>query len=255
VTAVAVAGELTARLVQAADDLRRQAGVPLVFGGLGSPSVPVTVSSGSTTSALLSMVIRPSRGLGGKALLQRQVLTVPEYRHARDITHDYDQPVLAENVVGLAVAPLLHGSRVCGLLYAATRTPAALTPGVVRRLAAAARAISFEAAVLEPAGPRGPFPAAADERWDRLREIAGETTDPGTRAALLELLDAPHQEPGILTARQREVLELAEIGLRNAQIAERLGLSEQTVKGYMRALMTRLGAASRQEAVHKYRRR
>lgn len=56
-----------------------------------------------------------------------------------------------------------------------------------------------------------------------------------------------HEEP--LTAREREVLQLLAQGIPNKQIAQRLSISEHTVKFHVSAIMTKLGAASRTEAV------
>jgi len=52
-----------------------------------------------------------------------------------------------------------------------------------------------------------------------------------------------------LTAREREVLQLLAQGIPNKQIAQRLSISEHTVKFHVSAIMTKLGAASRTEAV------
>lgn len=52
-----------------------------------------------------------------------------------------------------------------------------------------------------------------------------------------------------LTAREREVLQLLAQGIPNKQIAQRLRISEHTVKFHVSAIMTKLGAASRTEAV------
>jgi len=58
-----------------------------------------------------------------------------------------------------------------------------------------------------------------------------------------------------LTAREREVLQLVALGLPNKAIARRLGISEHTVKFHVAAILTRLGAGSRTEAVHLAARR
>ena len=52
-----------------------------------------------------------------------------------------------------------------------------------------------------------------------------------------------------LTAREREVLQLVALGLPNKTIAGRLGISEHTVKFHVGAILGKLGAASRTEAV------
>jgi DNA-binding NarL/FixJ family response regulator len=57
------------------------------------------------------------------------------------------------------------------------------------------------------------------------------------------------EEP--LTEREMEVLELLSQGLSNKLIARELGISEHTVKFHVSSLYTKLGAASRTEAVHR----
>jgi DNA-binding NarL/FixJ family response regulator len=57
-----------------------------------------------------------------------------------------------------------------------------------------------------------------------------------------------------LTARELEVLGLLAEGLRNAQIAERLVLSERTVHHHVSAVLRKLGARGRAEAGAKARR-
>lgn len=52
----------------------------------------------------------------------------------------------------------------------------------------------------------------------------------------------------ILSKRQREVLELVDEGLTNAQIAKRLFLTESTVKQHLRGAYKTLGVSNRTEA-------
>ncbi|NDJ53061.1 MAG: response regulator transcription factor [Chloroflexi bacterium] len=52
-----------------------------------------------------------------------------------------------------------------------------------------------------------------------------------------------------LTPREDEVLQLVAEGLSNRAIAQRLGISEHTVKFHINAIMTKLNAQSRTEAV------
>lgn len=58
-----------------------------------------------------------------------------------------------------------------------------------------------------------------------------------------------------LTAREREVLTLVAIGLTNKAIAQRLSISDHTVKFHVAAILAKLDAESRTEAVHVAARR
>ncbi|MDP9171050.1 MAG: helix-turn-helix transcriptional regulator, partial [Acidobacteriota bacterium] len=52
-----------------------------------------------------------------------------------------------------------------------------------------------------------------------------------------------------LTARETQILRLVAEGLANKEIAYRLGISDHTVKFHVSALLAKLGAGSRAEAV------
>jgi two-component system, NarL family, nitrate/nitrite response regulator NarL len=75
--------------------------------------------------------------------------------------------------------------------------------------------------------------------------------DDGTGAALLRPAarsdaEAPLEE---LTPRELEVLQLLAEGLTNKRIAERLAISEHTAKFHVNAILGKLGARSRTEAI------
>ncbi|MBZ0298396.1 MAG: response regulator transcription factor [Anaerolineae bacterium] len=59
----------------------------------------------------------------------------------------------------------------------------------------------------------------------------------------------PEPLVGQLTAREQEVLQLLAEGLPNKIIAQRLGISDHTVKFHVNAIMGKLNAQSRTEAV------
>jgi len=82
--------------------------------------------------------------------------------------------------------------------------------------------------------------AAHTGRSTLAEEIAG---------AVVALAHQPSNLGHDLTQREREVLALLVTGLPNAQIAERLAISQATVKYHVRSILNKLGAASRTEAV------
>lgn len=86
------------------------------------------------------------------------------------------------------------------------------------------------------------------EQWRRLESRRTPAT--GRAGASLS-------RPGVeqliedLTPREHEVLTLLADGLHNREIAERLGVSEHTVKFHLGAIFGKLGASTRTEAVQK----
>ena len=64
-------------------------------------------------------------------------------------------------------------------------------------------------------------------------------------------MDAPEVPVAseLLTARELQVLALLAEGLANKAIAARLGISDHTVKFHVNAILGKLGAESRTEAV------
>lgn len=89
--------------------------------------------------------------------------------------------------------------------------------------------------------------ASAEQLLAAVRALAVGLSvhEPGTPSATQEDLDAPSE----LTPREREVLQLVAAGLPNKGIAHRLGISDHTVKYHLAAVLSKLGAASRAEAV------
>jgi DNA-binding NarL/FixJ family response regulator len=103
----------------------------------------------------------------------------------------------------------------------------AVLPGEIStdQLAAALQAAAAGLVVLHPAEIPAAFPAAT----------------PASRS-LAEL-------PEPLTRREREVLQMLAAGLANKEIAARLNISDHTAKFHVAAILGKLGAATRTEAV------
>ena len=93
------------------------------------------------------------------------------------------------------------------------------------QLAAALQAAAAGLVVLHPAEIPASFPVAA-----------------ATSQPLAEL-------PEPLTRREREVLQMLAAGLANKEIAARLNISDHTAKFHVAAILGKLGAATRTEAV------
>ncbi|MEL6199119.1 MAG: response regulator transcription factor [Pseudomonadota bacterium] len=75
----------------------------------------------------------------------------------------------------------------------------------------------------------------------------------GERHVPAELAELAWTTPDPLTERERQVLQLAESGLANKQIAAELGLSDGTVRNYLTEAMDKLQAGNRVEAFRRAR--
>ena len=85
--------------------------------------------------------------------------------------------------------------------------------------------------------------AAAREAGVNADALVVASAAGGTRDDEGRLADEP------LTPRELDVLNLIALGLPNKGIAGRLGISDQTVKFHVAAIIGKLGAANRTEAV------
>jgi two-component system nitrate/nitrite response regulator NarL len=108
---------------------------------------------------------------------------------------------------------------------------------------------------------------AAGARAALPRDAGGESLAAAIRAAIQGLVvldesfasallgdvrDAPPPAPDLvesLTPREAEVLQLLSQGLPNKGIAQRLGISDHTVKFHVNAILGKLGVQSRGEAI------
>jgi DNA-binding NarL/FixJ family response regulator len=73
----------------------------------------------------------------------------------------------------------------------------------------------------------------------------GDFVDP----ALMPQALAGREQNEMLTPREREILQLLADGLSNADVGERLFISQETVKSHVRHILTKLEADTRTQAV------
>ena len=82
----------------------------------------------------------------------------------------------------------------------------------------------------------------------------GEVVIPRELLVGLVVGEDRHEELTELTPRQEEILELVDEGLSNAEIAQRLYLSESTVKQHLRKVYRTLGVKNRNQAAGLFQR-
>ncbi len=92
--------------------------------------------------------------------------------------------------------------------------------------------------------------APRDELFNAIRVVhsGGSLLQPLVASKLINRLNQPTM-PELLTEREREVLGLVAQGLANKAIAAQLIVTERTVKFHVSAIMGKLNAANRTEAV------
>nr|WP_299539079.1 helix-turn-helix transcriptional regulator [uncultured Streptomyces sp.] len=259
--------------------LRRTSGLPVVFGGLLSDPRHATIAelSGARTGALRGLVVSAGSGLGGKSIALSRPCAVTDYASARHISHEYDTAVAAEGLRSVLAVPVVVGRQVQGVLYGALREPLTLGDRAFDAATAAARDVEQALAVrdrvrelLLSARERVTAPEVAPGAWEDVREahlalraLAPRVSDPGLRAELLAVCGRLASASGApvrqdrrvrLAPREVDVIACVAAGATNASAAGQLGLRPETVKGYLRAAMRKLGAHTRLEAVVAARR-
>ncbi|APS18375.1 response regulator transcription factor [Streptomyces parvus] len=259
--------------------LRRTSGLPVVFGGLLSDARHARIAelNGAQTSALRGLVISAGSGLGGKAIALSRPCAVTDYPASRHISHEYDAAVAAEGLRSVVAAPVVVRRAVRGVLYGALRSPVTLGDRTFDAVVAAARDVEQSLAVRDSAlqllaagRERGSDPDAVPGAWEDVREahrdlraLVPRVVDPALRDELLEVCGRLASASGArastarevrLAPREVDVVACVAAGATNAAAAERLGLRPETVKGYLRSAMRKLGAHTRLEAVVAARR-
>ncbi|MFE7130710.1 response regulator transcription factor [Streptomyces sp. NPDC057638] len=255
--------------------LRRDSGLPIAFGGLlhDSQRLRIAQLTGVRTNALHGLTISMGTGLGGKSIALSRPCAVTDYREARHISHEYDAAVGQEGLRSVLAVPVVVRRKVRGVIYGALRRAVPLGDRTFDAAVAAARDVEQTLVVRDEV--RGLLalaegPPTDRVGWEEVREVHGElralaprVADPALRETLLAVcgrltaagsVTAPDASTpaGVTVAlapREVDVLACVASGSTNAAAAERLGLRPETVKGYLRAAMRKLGAHTRLEAV------
>ncbi|WP_370415671.1 LuxR C-terminal-related transcriptional regulator [Streptomyces fradiae] len=246
--------------------LRRATGLQVAFGGLlhDGSAMRIAELTGAVTPALRGLAISTGSGLGGKCLALSRPCAVTDYPSARHITHEYDGPVSAEGLRSVIAVPLVVRRKVRGVLYGALRDALPIGERVFDAAVAAARDVEQALAVHDEVRRLVAEREEMRQAYGELRELAPRVTDPEVRERLWAVCgrletasgtDVSGSAPEVtLTPRETDVLAAVASGATNAAVAERLGLRPETVKGYLRSAMRKLGAHTRLEAVVAARR-
>ncbi len=269
-------------LARAVGDLATRTGLPVAFGGYErSGVIDVTAVVGNRTPHLATLVVQPSRGLGGRAFVERRPRLALDYRSSRNITHDYDRAVLGEGIATLFAVPVLVGGTPRGVLYCGSWSRSPFGEQTARTALQVASDLGTELRVRDEVDRRlrllptadAPRPAGLDvaareelrEAYAELRSIGAEVGDAGIRRRLAaleaRLATLARDEEGPVEAldvrlspRETDVLACAALGQTNAEIAANLTLREGTVKSYLQSAMAKLDASTRHAAVARARR-
>lgn len=269
---------------QAVRKVRTSLDVPFAFGGLtdatpAQNAVTIGTTSGNLTKAFASATVLAGEGLGGKVLVTRRAASVTDYARAQTITHRYDALVQLERIRSASAAPVLVAGRVRAMLWACTRGSLPLAEQAVDRLAKVAgdlahelllrdevdKRLSFLLAQSANASHGGTITAALEELRDvhlELRRLAAASPDRAFRNQIRSIgsrlarvgQGLPPRPDVSLSPREIDVLAAIALGCSNPDAASRLGVSPETVKGYLRTAMRKLSVHNRAEAVVAARR-
>ena len=264
-------------LLRSVKELTRLTGSPVAFGGLTTPEgTPLTAFAGAHAHSLDGVLIEPTHGCGGLAVVDRKPVAATHYRESSTITHHYDREVTAEGIVSLLAVPVVVDGRVRAILYGGHRVATQFGETIVRNTLKVSKALAWEFSVADEVDRRL---ALLETQWPvrdpdlltrerlELRELFAELRELGRAVADPEIarrLDAVGQRivprgmsvsvPTPLSPREIDMIAQVALGKRNGQIATQLGLTEATVKSYLSAAMHKLNASNRYEAVIAARR-
>ena len=174
---------------------------------------------------------QPDFDVVGEAADGSEVVRLAERLEPDVILLDLEMPI----VDGVATLEMLReaGSEARAIVFTAYDTD----ERILRSLRAGARGYLLKG-------------ASRAEIFDAIRTVhsGGSLLGPAVTTRLLERIGQGDDHPDDLTPRELEVLALLARGLKNAEIAEELFISERTVKFHVSSVLAKLGAENRTEA-------
>ncbi|QIK62541.1 hypothetical protein G7068_04460 [Leucobacter viscericola] len=264
----------------AVQSFARATGFDVAFGGFENRGVAtVTSLFGNHTQSLSGLEVAVGLGLGGRAMRESRPRLTSDYARSSKITHDYDTQVLTEGIRMLFAVPVIVDGCVRAVLYGGSRTPSAPGNALVNSASAVTGLFARDIRVHDEVNRRlaamptrvvehREMPATTleelRESYAELRGISAEVSDPALRAKLAALehrlarissgsgsqttVDA--ETEGVqLSPRELDVLAHVALGGSNVEIGQTLGLTEATIKSYLKTATTKLGCSSRHAAV------
>ncbi len=258
--------------------IRTRTELPVAFVGLvDEDHVILGGGVGLRTPALNGLPVARGAGLGGHVLRTGRPTAVADYATA-GITQHYHAHVQAEGLRSMVAVPLAVNGVVRAVFYAADHRQSTFGDTVLGAVARTVRDLAYELRVRDEVERRMQFAeAAAAERsalggvdrellrevFSELRALAGEITDGAVRSRLESACgritdlgrpsDAAAAPERPLTARELDALAQVALGCTNAEVAQRLSISAETVKAYLRSAGQKLGTRTRFESVTRAR--
>lgn len=261
-------------LDDAVTEFSRATNFPLAFGGFEASGITtVTAVSGNRGPSLHGLRVENSRGLGGRAMFEHRPRFTTDYMSSQQISHDYDEEIGAEGIVMLFAVPVLVEGNTRAVLYGGTRGESVPDGSFLQAAAGVAADLAREIRGQDEVMRRqastnlcqpnssslipGTVLEELRSSHAELRRIVADTSDPALRERLIALEQRlatightrPPQTSVRLSPRESDVLAHAALGSTNAQIGHALGLTESTVKGYLKTAMTKLESSTRHAAV------
>ncbi|MDT3440768.1 MULTISPECIES: LuxR C-terminal-related transcriptional regulator [unclassified Pseudofrankia] len=232
----------------------------------------IRCADGARTDQYLGATAAPDQGIGGRVVaLGRHVVTASRDGRAHADAAGQSLADCHEGIRSVLAVPLRLDGRLMFVFYLAWRAGRPMEAVATNAALSFARQVeSFAAQAARTHGIDVPQRWNVDSRVllqidSELERLTLEVSAPPARAriaairnlledSVLESMAGAEEATVALTRRELDVLGLVAEGLSNAETAERLVVSPETVKAYLRTIRSKLGVRNRTAAVAVARR-